>query len=335
MRRSFVLWIVCSLLLVGSAQAQNLDWVASALPERSYDFGTVARGSKIRHAFPIVNRTNAEIRIAEWKTKCGCTDVRVGSKVIPPGTQTTIEATIDTTKFQGPKASGLTLVLDRPVFVSVDLNLNCFIRADIVMNPGQFDFLTVRRSAKLPSASLVLTYSGGRPDWVIDKVRTLTSKVKAKATGPTRTAAGQVQWLITADLQPEIGNGYFKDQITLVTNDDPPQLIPISVVAVLQTSVTVSPSIINFGQLKPGQTATKSVRVRSAAPFAISKLTSDRPELSPVDKQTGEQADHELTLTLKAPAAAGPYHAVVTIETGLKDEPAAMLKTFANVATGP
>ena len=73
------------------ARAQNYDWLDSALPERAFDFGVVARGSQIRHAFPIVNRTDGEIRILEWRTKCGCTDVKVGAKVIPPGTQTTIE----------------------------------------------------------------------------------------------------------------------------------------------------------------------------------------------------------------------------------------------------
>ena len=60
--------------------------------------------------------------------------------MIPPGTQTTVEATLNTTNFQGYKASGLTLILDRPAFVEVDLNLTCFIRGDIVMNPGQIDF---------------------------------------------------------------------------------------------------------------------------------------------------------------------------------------------------
>ena len=122
----------------------------------------VARGSQVRHAFPVVNRTNSEIRIADWRTKCGCTDVRVGAQVIPPGTQTTVEATIDTTRFQGHKASGLTLVLDRPVFAEIDLNMTCFIRGDIALNPGQIDFGTVRRSGKLPSAALTLTYAGGR-----------------------------------------------------------------------------------------------------------------------------------------------------------------------------
>src|SRR4051794_19383897 len=119
---------VSSLLLVSAAlaippAADAQDWVASAFPERAFDFGTVARGSKILHAFKLFNRTNQEIHIADWRTKCGCTEVRVGSRVIPPGTLTVIEAVIDTTKFQGYKASGLTLVIDRPSFVEVDLNL--------------------------------------------------------------------------------------------------------------------------------------------------------------------------------------------------------------------
>ena len=124
------------------------DWVARVFPERAHDFGIVARGSQVRHAFPVVNRTDMEVRIVDWRTKCGCTNVRVGSKVIPPGTQTTIEATIDTTQFVGYKASGLTLVLDRPLVTEVDLNMNCFIRADITLTPGLVDFGIVRPSDK-------------------------------------------------------------------------------------------------------------------------------------------------------------------------------------------
>ncbi len=83
-------------------------------PERVHDFGVVARGSQVRYTFPVINRTDMEVRILDWKTKCGCTNVRVGSKVIPPGTQTTVEATIDTTRFSGHKASGLTLTSRPP-----------------------------------------------------------------------------------------------------------------------------------------------------------------------------------------------------------------------------
>src|SRR5262245_58177444 len=184
MRRLLMLSIAWSCLSIatGSNCRGQSDWLNSVFPERAYDFGTVARGSQIRHAFPIVNGTNQDIRIADWRAKCGCTDVKVGARVIPPGTQTTVEATINTTNFQGYKPSGLTLILDRPVFAEVNLDLTCFIRGDIIMNPGQFDFGTMRRSAtKQPSSSLTLTYAGGRPDWDIVQMKTRTDKVKAVA----------------------------------------------------------------------------------------------------------------------------------------------------------
>ena len=75
-------------------------------PDRAHDFGNVARGSQVRYAFPMVNRSNYDIHIADWQTKCGCTNVKVGARAIPPGTQTTVEATIDTTRFHGRKDSG-------------------------------------------------------------------------------------------------------------------------------------------------------------------------------------------------------------------------------------
>ncbi len=335
MRRLLLFWVLSSGFATGVARGADSDWLAGVFPERAYDFGNVARGSQIRHAFLVVNRTNADIRIADWRTKCGCTAVRVGSRVIPPGTQTTVEATINTTNFQGHKASGLTLILDRPNWVEVDLNLTCFIRGDIVMNPGQVDFGIVRRSAKLPSASLTLTYAGGRSDWDIAKMKTETDRVKAEAKEISRTGDGQINWFITATLQPSVPNGYFKDEITLVTNDTPPQTIPISVVANIQTGVSVTPSIINLGRVRPGQTVanTNVVHVRSAAnPFNITKLTSSRPELEPAEPKPGSLADHVVNLKFKAPEAAGPYHTVVKIETDLKEEPPVQIKVFATVA---
>jgi hypothetical protein len=320
---------------VGPACRADSDWLTNVFPERAYEFGNVARGSQIRHAFPIVNRTNSDIRIADWRTKCGCTDVKVGARVIPPGTQTTVEATINTTNFQGYKPSGLTLILDRPAFVEVDLNLTCFIRGDIMMNPGQVDFGTLRRSAKLPSASLNLTYAGGRPDWDIVQMKTQTDRVKAVAKEINRTVDGQIQWQITATLQPGVANGYVKDQITLVTNDSPAQTIPISVVANVQSAVSVTPTIINLGRVRPGQTITRAnlVHVRSSAPFNLSKVSADSAALEAEEIRPGASPDHVLNLKLKAPQEPGPFHAVLKFETDLKEEPAAQLKVFATVAT--
>jgi hypothetical protein len=331
MRRLIVIGLVQMVGWLPAARGQGLDWLASALPERAYDFGTVARGSQVRHAFPLVNRTDQEIRIVDWRTKCGCTDVRVGAKTIPPGTQTSIEATLDTSKFLGFKPSGLTLIFDRPAFVEVDLNLTCFIRGDIVMSPGQVDFGIVRRAKSAIAASLTLTYAGGRSDWEVTRMKTQTSRIKAELRELNRAADGQINYSLTATLQPGVPTGYFKDEITLITNDQTGPTIPVSVVGTIQSAVAVSPSIINFGGVRPGQTVSKTVLVRSSQPFSITKLAASQDALHLEEGETGARPVHQLKLSLKAPEQIGPHHATVTIETDIKDEPAALLKTFATV----
>ena len=145
MRRIPVILAIWACLATTAGAAES--WVDSVFQERSFNFGTVARGSKIRHSFKVANHSDQEIHIVNWKTKCGCTEVRVGAKQIPPGTQTTVEAVIDTTKFLGEKRSGLTLVIDRPTYTEVDLNVVCYIRGEITLNPGLIDFGTVQREA--------------------------------------------------------------------------------------------------------------------------------------------------------------------------------------------
>ncbi|MGC8641403.1 MAG: DUF1573 domain-containing protein [Isosphaeraceae bacterium] len=331
MRRIMLLWLWAGwFLTVSSASGQGLDWVASALSERSHDFGTVARGSQLHYSFPLVNRTNQDIHILNWKTKCGCTNVSVGARLIPPGTQTTIEATIDTTRFVGPKVSGLWLWLDQPSYVQVDLTLSCFIRGDIVMTPGQIDFGPVRRD-KLAPASLTLIYAGGRSDWEVTKMKTQSAKVKAELRETGRTADGQINYSLTANLQPGIPNGYFRDEITLVTNDPQSPSIPVAVVANVTGAVSVTPSIINFGAVRSGQSVAKTVFVRSERPFSITKLRASSGEIQANGTTKGPLPLHTLTLTFKAPARTGPSHATLTVETDIKDEPPAVLKTFATV----
>lgn len=332
MRRITVLGLVGLLLSTPIVSGQSADWVASALPERAHDFGTVARGSQLRHAFPVVNRSNQDIRIVDWQTKCGCTNVTVGAKLIPPGTQTTIEAVLDTTRFVGYKPSGLTVRFDQPSFAAVELNLTCFIRGDIVMNPGQIDFGIIRRD-KLAPASLTLTYAGGRSDWEITKMNTRSAKVKAELRELNRTADGQINFSVTATLQPGVSNGFFKDEITLFTNDQSSPTIPISVVANVTGAVSVTPSIINFGGVQPGREVTKTVLVRSAEPFTITKLTASNEAVQATETAQGKGplALHTLKLVFKAPEQTGPNHATLTIATDIKNEPPAVLKTFATV----
>jgi hypothetical protein len=307
------------------------DWVSAVFPERSFDFGTVARGSKVLHTFRVLNRTNQEIHIADWRTKCGCTEVRVGAREIPPGTQTVVEALIDTTKFQGYKASGLTLIIDRPSIVEVDLNLTCFIQGEVILNPGQIDFGIVHRGST-PAATLTLNYHGVRPDFAVTRMQTRSSDITAKAQQVGRSGDGTLQFHLTATLSPTLHPGLFRDEVTVHTNDPAVPTIPISVTASVQSAVTISPSVLNLGRVRPGEVVKKTVLVRSSQPFKLTELKPSNAELTASPDPDGARALHTVNLTFKAPARSGPYHAVCEIATDLKDEPAAQLATFATIS---
>lgn len=240
-----------------------------------------------------------------------------------------MEVTVDTTRFLGHKPSGLTLIFAAPSSVQVDLNTSCFIRGDIVTTPGQLDFGIVRRSSTPPTASLNLTYAGGRPDWAVTAMHTQTDRVEAKFQEAGRSAEGHPVYTLSATLKASVPNGYLKDEVTLETNEG--EKIPISVVANVQGAVSLTPSIINFGQLKPGQSVTKTVLVRSDRPFTITKMATTRDDLQTDDQAKGAQAVHQVKLTLKAPTDPGAFHSVMTVQTDIPDEPEAVLKAFATV----
>jgi len=330
MRRVLLFWAASALLSVPSVRAQS--WVEQVLPERAFDAGTVAKGSKVRHAFRLVNRLNQDVQIETYRPKCGCTKVKIGATVIPPGTQTTIEAVIDTTNFSGYKPSGLTLVLARPERIEVDLSFSCFIRTDVVLNPGVVDFGIVPRSGgPKPAVTVNLSYAGGNPNWGVTRMQTQSGHLAAKLQEVSRSADGRVQYNLIATLDPGELNGYFKDEITLYTNDAGSQAIPVSVSAAVQSSLTVSPSPLVLGHVKPGQVVQKTLIVKSSQPFKVTGVKPSKDDVTATPDADASRPLHTVNLSIKVPSQPGPYHAVVEIATDLKDEPPAKLTTFATI----
>jgi hypothetical protein len=322
--------VVAAMVIGCACPAGAADWTDAVFPQKLYEFGTVARGSKVRHAFKLANTTNQEIHIASWTTKCGCTDVKVGARDIPPGAQTVVEAVIDTTRFTGYKASGLTLILDRPTPTNVDLNLTCFIRSDVTLNPGQVDFGVVNRSTN-PKLELTLNYAGGQPNWAVTEMKTVSDHIVAELREQGRSASGQVSYVLTATLKPSAPIGFFKDEITIKTNDPSSPSIPVSVAALVQSNVVASPSVINLGTLKVGQTVQKTVLLKSSQPFKLTEIKPAQADLSAPAPVAQSKPLHTVLITFKAPTKLGPYNSAVDIATDLKDEPEARVTVFANI----
>ena len=315
---------------IGASSAPADDWTTAVFPDRSYNFGTVARGSKVRHSFPIINSTDQVIHIKSFKTKCGCTDVRLGAKEIPPGSQTVVEAVLDTTNFLGAKSSGLILSIDRPVVMDIDLSLMSFIQGDLTLAPGQVDFGVVNRSAE-SQAELNLTYSGAQAGWEISNAYTVSDHLTATVQEQARSTGGPLVYHLTVKLKPSVPVGFFKDEITLKTNDPNTPTVPISVAAVVQSNVVVTPSVLNLGVIRAGESTQRTFVVRSAQPFRIVSSEAKHSEIKVDPAADQAKPLHSMTFTFKAPSNPGAFNSAIEIQTDLKDEPITRLMTFATV----
>ena len=125
--------------------------------------------------------------------------------------------------------------------------------------------------------------------------------------------------------------GFFKDEVTLLTNDPNGASIPISVTANVQAAVTVSPSPLLLGAVKPGQVVSKTLLVRSAQPFKVTGVKPSKDDFTSMPTPDEARALHTVNVTFKAPMQPGPYNTVVEIATDLKDEPPAKFTLFATV----
>src|SRR3972149_9991386 len=71
------------------------------IAEKIKDFGTVAKGEKIRAIFEVRNTGKAPLEVTQVRPTCGCT-VASFDRTIPPGGTGKITAELDTTGFSGP-----------------------------------------------------------------------------------------------------------------------------------------------------------------------------------------------------------------------------------------
>ena len=224
-------------------------------PSARHDFGTVARGSILRHSFRVENRTNQPIHITRLEGEVRLHRGRGRRPTIPPGAQTTIEAVLDTTSFQrlqGVGAHALTST-GRPSGRS-SCDLSCFIQDEVVVQPGTRRLRRGPPRGRGPEVILGLEYRGTRPDWRVVEMRTISGAVKARLEEIARDPAGTVRYRLVATLDPaNLRNGDFRDEIRLRTNDPERRQIPLSVSAKVTSEVALSPAVLNLGDVQAGR----------------------------------------------------------------------------------
>jgi hypothetical protein len=303
--------LLVSLALAGPATAQ--EWARKMFETTSHDFGAVARGAKVEYRFKLNNIYEEDVHITGVRSSCGCTMPTIAKDSLKTYEEGAIVAAFNTHSFLGQRHATVTVTFDKPFYAEVQLSVSGYIRSDIVMTPGSAEFGNVDFGTKAEK-KLSVTYAG-RDDWKILEVKPNNAHVLAAVKEMSR-GAGQVVYELTVDLKSDAPRGYFKDQVTLVTNDQNASLVPVDVEARVVAEVTISPTSLFLGVLKPGQKITKQLVVQGKKPFKISAVSCDAEgfEFKPSDTS---KTVHVIPVTFTAGTKPVKFSKRIKIESDL------------------
>ena len=297
--------VVCALVLLAghTTFAQDARWAERMFSELDHDFGVVARGADVKYRLKITNNLQRPVHIESVTTSCGCTAAKAEKETLASGESTYVAITMNTIKFEGHKPSSFTVVFDKPARAEVRIPLKSFIRRDVVLSPGGAQFGPVVKGENT-ERTIHIAYAG-RNDWKIREVISQNPHIQTQIV-ETQRSAGLVKYDLRVTLKEGARLGAFRDQLALVTNDSGTPRIPVLLEGQVEAAFSVSPELVSFGSLAPGERKTINIVVRGKKPFLVERIECETSsELFEIRLPIDAKSVHVLPLTLIAPNQPG------------------------------
>ena len=330
--------IALAALLAAASAADAKEWARKMFKVTTHDFGHVAHGAKAEVEFEIQNLYEEDVHIADVRTSCGCTTPTITKPTLKTWEKGSIIASFNTKSYLGQRNSTLTVVIDKPFYAEVPLTISGYIHSDVDIQPGAVAFGDVALGAAAEQKTTI-TYRG-RGAWQITDVRSANDHFEVELSDPMRQP-GQISYAMIVRLKAGAPAGMIQDQLTVVTNDPKMPHVTLPVEGRIVPPLSVSPSPLLFGRLKPGQTATKQLVITGKQPFKITAIqtSADAPlefrtspdvvkkvHLVPVIITTGENPgdfDYEVQIATDLPmGGAATCHVRGTVAgSAASDEP--------------
>lgn len=312
LRHCFALF--AGLVLAGPLQAAT--WGESQFTDLHKDFGSVPRGPTLTHTFHLVNRNNATLHIARVRASCSCVRLTPVVTQLKPGEETDIIAQMDTNRFQGQKVVHIFVQFDQPHYEEVRLWVQANSRNDVMITPDTMALGQVRR-ASCPTGKVNITFLGG-VQGRITGVRSDSNYI-VTTLQETKRDSHETDFRLTAQLRVDTPVGrWFTDIWVLTDNPSTPRIrVPLTVE--IEPALSVSPGILDLGQLKVGAQAEQKIIVRGTQPFRITEVKGSGPFLTVRDTTVDSKPVHVLAVTLKA-SKAGDLKQSLRIMTDLKED---------------
>ena len=273
---SNVFFMACLSLLGANAHGQ--DWVGKLFESTSHDFGDVLKGEVPVYRYKFVNNLSETLHIRSVKSSCGCTEATASKDTFQPGEKGEIicKYNTPTTKFPGKKDASIIVLFDQPQLVEQQLTVKGNIITGISLEPKEVDFGQIVEG-KLKPVKVQLT-STENPNFRIKEIRDV-KYIDIQTKEIKRTETGIVSYELTATLLDSAPKGYFQGEVYLdlelglQPNGLPKiQTLPLSFTGKLNSTLQLSPEILTFGPMAPGEVTKRKLFLKSTKPFKISEI---------------------------------------------------------------
>ena len=261
------------------------------------------------------------------RASCGCTIPSIEKQTIKSLESGAILATYNTKSFVGSRGATVTVTISKPFFAEVQLQIEGFIRGDVVFVPGKIELGNIKHGATV-TQEVTVKYAG-RSSWKITDVQCDKDYYEVEIVDRSMVA-NQVHYRLLIRLKPEAPVGYIKDDLVLITDDADKGKLKLAVTGNVIAPVTVSPASMVLGTVPPGTQVIKRMVVKADQPFKITGITADQDGFSfEVSKE--KKKVHLVPMTFVAPGEAAMINAIIRISTDIQDAPSLSSNVSVNV----
>jgi len=292
--------------------------------QETRDMGTVPKGQVVEAEFVVHNAGGSDLIITDARPSCGCT-VSSFDKLIKPGADGKVKASVDTKSFSGPISKSVLVVSNDPERPQMNLFVKAVVKPFVDVAPQQYvRFSVVKGDPATQDVVLISEEKGFKPTIT----ETAQSYVKAEISpaGDKDKIAGRPgdQYKLSISVTPDAPEGLLNAPVRITTGVSQQPNLEIPVSGIVRPRVSVTPITVNFGNFTAGKDPiTRNIVVtnnKPATPFKVTKAEVNVPGFMTDVVPTQEGVSYTVVVKASDKVKKGAVDGKVTLHTSDKDK---------------
>ena len=294
------------------------------ISQETRDMGTVPKGQVIEADFVIHNTGGSDLVITDARPSCGCT-VSSFDKVIKPGADGKVRASVDTKSFSGPISKSVLVVSNDPDRPQMNLFVKAIVKPFVDVAPQAYvRFSVVKGDPATQDVILISEEKGFKP--TVAETSQPYVKAELSPAGDKDKIAGRPgeQYKLAVAVTSDAPEGLLNAPIRINTGVSQQPTLEVPVSGIVRPRVSVTPITVNFGNFTPGKDPiTRNIVVtnnKPAMPIKVTKAEVNVPGFITDVVPTQEGVSYTVVVKANDKVKKGAVDGKVTLYTSDKEK---------------